>query len=65
MEIRRAESDDDFGRYAEVWNAITPREHGYRELVTYTQEANEAMRAINGKLGYRERPAWVLVRQGV
>jgi len=26
MEIRRAESDGDFVGYAEVWNAITPRE---------------------------------------
>jgi RimJ/RimL family protein N-acetyltransferase len=40
-------------------------EHGYRRLVTYTQEGNEAMRAINKKLGYREQPAWILVRRGV
>lgn len=40
-------------------------EHGYRELVTYTQEGNKRMRAINEKLGYRERPAWILVRRGV
>jgi mycothiol synthase len=40
-------------------------EHGYRRLVTYTQEGNEAMRAINEKLGYREQPAWILVRRGV
>jgi mycothiol synthase len=38
-------------------------EHGYRELVTYTQEGNEPMRAINAKLGYRENPAWILVRR--
>jgi mycothiol synthase len=37
--------------------------HGYRNLVTYTQEGNEAMRKINEKLGYRERPAWILVRR--
>jgi len=42
-----------------TWSA----EHGYRELVTYTQEGNEAMRAINEKLGYRDRPAWILVRR--
>jgi mycothiol synthase len=40
-------------------------EHGYSRLVTYTQEGNEAMHAINKKLGYRERPAWILVRRGV
>jgi mycothiol synthase len=38
-------------------------ERGYRELVTYTQEGNETMRAINEKLGYRARPAWILVRR--
>jgi mycothiol synthase len=38
-------------------------EHGYRQLVTYTQEGNEPMRAINAKLGYRENPAWILVRR--
>jgi mycothiol synthase len=40
-------------------------EHGYRRLITYTQEGNEAMRAINEKLGYREQPAWILVRRAV
>ena len=40
-------------------------EHGYRELITYTQEGNKRMRAINEKLGYRERPAWILVRRAV
>ena len=38
--------------------------HGYRRLVTYTQEENEAMRAINTKLGYVGEPAWILVRRG-
>ncbi len=36
--------------------------HSYRRLVTYTQEGNEAMRAINSKLGYVGEPAWILVR---
>jgi mycothiol synthase len=40
-------------------------EHGYHRLVTYTQEGNEAMRAINEKLGYREQAAWILVRRAV
>jgi mycothiol synthase len=39
--------------------------HGYRELVMCTQEGNAAMRAINEQLGYRERPAWILVRGAV
>jgi GNAT superfamily N-acetyltransferase len=40
-------------------------EHGYRRLVTNTQEGNEAMRGINEKLGYREEPAWIIVRRAV
>jgi len=38
---------------------------GYRRLVTNTQEGNEAMRGINEKLGYREEPAWIIVRRAV
>jgi GNAT superfamily N-acetyltransferase len=30
---------------------------GYRRLITYTQEGNDAMRSLNLKLGYRERLA--------
>ncbi len=33
--------------------------HGYRELVTWTQEGNDAMQAVNRKLGYVARPAWI------
>lgn len=33
--------------------------HGYREIVTWTQEGNEAMQAVNRKLGYVARPAWI------
>jgi mycothiol synthase len=35
---------------------------GYRQLVTYTQEGNEAMRGLNLKLGYLERLASIAVR---
>ena len=35
---------------------------GYRQLVTYTQEDNTAMRALNLKLGYRERLASIAVQ---
>lgn len=35
---------------------------GYRRLVTYTQEGNTAMRALNLKLGYRERLASIAVK---
>jgi GNAT superfamily N-acetyltransferase len=34
---------------------------GYRELQTSTQAANAAMRAVNDKLGYEPRPAWIRV----
>lgn len=33
--------------------------HGYREIVTWTQEGNAAMQAVNRKLGYVARPAWI------
>ena len=33
--------------------------HGYRELMTSTQAANAPMRAVNDKLGYEPRPAWL------
>jgi GNAT superfamily N-acetyltransferase len=33
--------------------------HGYRELVTWTQDGNDAMQAVNRKLGYVGRPAWI------
>lgn len=35
---------------------------GYSLLVTYTQEGNDAIRALNRKLGYRERLASISVR---
>jgi GNAT superfamily N-acetyltransferase len=34
-------------------------QNGFRELMTSTQDANVAMRAVNDKLGYEPRPAWV------
>ena len=36
--------------------------NGYRELVTFTQEGNDGMRAVNLALGYEEQPAWIRVR---
>lgn len=36
--------------------------HGYRRLVTSTDEANAAMRAVNDRLGYRRVPGSILVR---
>lgn len=35
---------------------------GYRQLVTTTQEGNDAMCGLNPKLGYRERLAAIAVR---
>jgi GNAT superfamily N-acetyltransferase len=34
---------------------------GYRELMTSTQAENAPMRAVNDKLGYEPRPAWIRV----
>lgn len=36
--------------------------NGYRELITFTQDGNAAMQAVNRKLGYEEQPAWLTVR---
>jgi GNAT superfamily N-acetyltransferase len=35
--------------------------NGYRELMTFTQEGNLAMQAVNARLGYEPRPAWIRV----
>lgn len=32
---------------------------GFRELMTSTQDGNAPMRAVNDKLGYEPRPAWI------
>jgi mycothiol synthase len=39
--------------------------NGYSELITWTQDGNEAMRAVNEKLGYVEQPAWLTMRRDV
>ena len=36
--------------------------NGYKRLVTWTQEGNDAMRSLNQKLGYRERLADISVK---
>ncbi|HEU4942386.1 MAG TPA: GNAT family N-acetyltransferase [Gaiellaceae bacterium] len=37
--------------------------NGYRELLTFTQDRNEGMQAINLALGYEEQPAWISMRR--
>jgi GNAT superfamily N-acetyltransferase len=37
--------------------------NGYRELITFTQDGNEAMQAINLALGYELQPPWIRVRR--
>jgi mycothiol synthase len=37
--------------------------NGYRELITFTQEGNEGMQAINVALGYQPQPPWIRVRR--
>jgi GNAT superfamily N-acetyltransferase len=37
--------------------------NGYRELITFTQEGNEGMQAINLALGYKPQPPWIRVRR--
>ena len=37
--------------------------HGYRELITFTQDRNEGMQAINLALGFVPQPAWISMRR--
>ena len=39
--------------------------NGFRELVTSSVEGNEAMRAVNERLGYKPLPAWIVVHGAV
>jgi mycothiol synthase len=36
---------------------------GYRELITFTQDRNEGMQAINLALGFEPQPAWISMRR--
>jgi len=42
-----------------AWAAAT----GYRELITFTQDRNEGMQAINLALGFEPQPAWISMRR--
>jgi RimJ/RimL family protein N-acetyltransferase len=35
--------------------------NGYRELMTFTQDGNAGMQAVNARLGYEPQPAWIRV----
>jgi GNAT superfamily N-acetyltransferase len=35
--------------------------NGFRELMTFTQDGNAGMQAVNARLGYEPRPAWIRV----
>ncbi|HET9322427.1 MAG TPA: GNAT family N-acetyltransferase [Gaiellaceae bacterium] len=37
--------------------------NGYRELLTFTQDRNEGMQAINLALGFEPQPAWISMRR--
>ncbi len=37
--------------------------NGYRELITFTQDRNEGMQAINLGLGFVAQPAWISMRR--
>jgi GNAT superfamily N-acetyltransferase len=38
-------------------------ENGYRELITFTQDRNEGMQAINLALGFEPQPPWISMRR--
>jgi GNAT superfamily N-acetyltransferase len=35
--------------------------NGFREVVTWTQQGNEAMRRLNARLGYEDRTVWIVM----
>ena len=37
-------------------------EHEYREIKTSMVAGNDAMRAVNERLGYKPLPGWIVVR---
>ena len=37
--------------------------NGYRELITFTQDRNEGMQAINLALGFEPQPAWISMQR--
>ena len=37
--------------------------NGYRELITFTQDRNEGMQAINRALGFEPQPPWISMRR--
>jgi mycothiol synthase len=37
--------------------------HGYHELITFTQDRNEGMQAINLALGFAPQPPWISMRR--
>ena len=48
-------------RMAIAWAA----EHGIREVYTWTQQGNDAMRALNSRLGYVDRAVSITVRRSL
>jgi mycothiol synthase len=46
-------------RHQVAWAAA----NGYRELITFTQDRNEGMQAINLALGFEPQPAWITMRR--
>lgn len=46
-------------RHEIAWAAA----NGYRELITFTQDRNDGMQAINLGLGFEPQPAWISMRR--
>ncbi len=46
-------------RHQIAWAAA----NGYTELITFTQDRNEGMQAINQALGYEQQPAWITMHR--
>ncbi len=56
--VRRELRGSGLGTLVKQVQAARAAALGLRRLVTYTQEGNDAMRTVNERLGYVERPSW-------
>jgi len=57
--------EDDLAVWVRIRNAVEPHEaaaHGYRDVETWTQNGNDAMRAANDRVGYRSGHIAITVR---
>jgi mycothiol synthase len=63
--VRRSHRRRGIGEALKRTQLARARKLGYRSVVTGTDEENAGMRRLNEKLGYRPRPATIMVRRSL